>query len=175
MFILYILGGIILLVLLVAALAGTKWSYHKTILIQAPAAAVWPHVCSLSAINTWNPWLSLDPDIKQQITGTDGKPGAVYSWDSQVKAAGAGNQTITGIIENKEFATHIEFIRPFKGKGEGYLRLQEVPGGTEATWGIDSSTPYPMNFIKIFGVIEKNLERDFTKGLNKLKTICEQK
>ena len=36
-----------------------------------------------------------------------------------------------------------------------------------------SSTPYPMNIIKLFGVIEKNMDADFTRGLNKLKEISE--
>ena len=55
-------------------------------------------------------------------------------------------------------------------------RLSQPPegGGTRAEWGICSATPYPMNIIKLFGVIEKNLDRDFTKGLNKLKELSER-
>jgi len=31
-----------------------------------------------------------------------------------------------------------------------------------------------MNIIKLFGVIKKNMDRDFGKGLRKLKEICEK-
>jgi hypothetical protein len=31
-----------------------------------------------------------------------------------------------------------------------------------------------MNILKVFGVIEKNLNRDFTKGLGQLKMLSEK-
>jgi spore coat protein A len=38
-------------------------------------------------------------------------------------------------------------------------RINEENGATNVTWGIKSSTPYPVNIIKIFGVIEKTLTK----------------
>lgn len=171
---LYILVSLIALILIVAALAGTGWHFERSVHINAPVQSVWPHVNSLGALNTWNPWLGGDPQIKQTFTGTDGTPGATYSWDSDIKNVGAGNQTIVGINAPAELTTKINFIRPFKGVADAYIRLTEENGGTSATWGIISSTPYPVNIIKVFGLIEKNMNRDFTAGLNKLKAICEK-
>ena len=171
---LYIIAGLIVLFLAAAAFAGTKWTFEKNVLIQAPRATVWAHVNSLTAINTWNPWLDRDPNLHQELTGTDGTPGATYSWDSKEKNVGAGRQTILTVAAPNELTTRIQFIRPFKGLAASYIRLEEERGYTRAAWGIDSSTPYPMNIIKLFGVIEKNMNRDFTKGLNKLKEICEK-
>jgi len=51
MLVLYILLGVIALFLLVAALAGTRWRYEQSILIQAPPEKVWPNISSLRAIN----------------------------------------------------------------------------------------------------------------------------
>jgi hypothetical protein len=62
----------------------------------------------------------------------------------------------------------------YTNQKRAYIRLEEERGATRAAWGIESSTPYPMNIIKLFGVIEKNMNRDFGKGLNKLKEICEK-
>jgi hypothetical protein len=174
MIILYLLAGLIALFLLVAAFAGTGWSFEKNILIQASRAKVWDHVSSLTAINAWNPWLDRDPGLSQTITGTDGTPGATYAWDSKEKNVGAGRQTILAVTVPNEMTTRIEFIRPFKGRAESYIRLEEERGTTRAIWGIESSTPYPMNIIKVFGVIKKNMDRDFGKGLNKLKEIGEK-
>jgi len=170
----YIIVGLILLLLLVAALVGTKWQYEKSILINAPLEKVWQNTNSLHAINRWNPWLDKDPNLHQEYTGTDGTPGATYAWDSREKNVGAGNQTITGIKENSELTTRINFIRPFAGVGDAWIQLEHERGITRAIWGIASSTPYPMNILKVFGVIEKNLKRDFTKGLNQLKALCEK-
>lgn len=171
---LYILGGLIALILIIAALIGTGWSYEKSILINSPVDNVWDHVKTLEANNKWSPWIGLDPDIKQEYAGINGTPGAKYSWDSTHKNVGAGSQTILNIIPQSEFTTQIDFIRPFKGTGKGYVKVNNEGNATLAKWGMMSSTPYPMNIIKLFGVIEKNMDKDFGIGLNKLKVICEK-
>ena len=108
-----------------------------------------------------------------KYSGTDGEPGASFVWDSPVKDVGAGSQTITKVKPNSEIDSRINFLRPFKGVGDAYVLLSVERAVTRVTWGIESSTPYPMNIIKIFGVIEKNMDRDFGAGLSKLKGLCE--
>ncbi len=174
MIVVYILAGLIILLLLVAAAVGTEWKFERSILIQASIDKVWPHINSFKASNEWSPWISLDPNIRQQITGEDGTPGATHSWESNEKNVGAGSQTMRSITERSEVTSVINFLRPIKGKADGYIRIAPEGGGTRAAWGITSATPYPMNIIKLFGVIEKNLDRDFSKGLNKLKELSER-
>jgi hypothetical protein len=173
MIVLYILLGLIALILIVAALTGRAWSYEQSILINAPLDTVWTNVKTLHAINQWNPWMSLDPNMKLQYTGTDGTPGASFSWDSPVKNAGAGSQTILRVVDRKLVDTRIDFLRPFKGSGLADFEVTVEKTLTRVSWSINSSTPYPMNIIKLFGVIKKNMARDFSKGLGKLKAICE--
>lgn len=170
---LYIVVGLIALVLIVAAAAGTGWSYEKSIVIGAPPERVWENVRSLGAMNRWNPWMDRDPHIKTTFSGTDGTPGARFSWESEVKNVGAGSQTIVKVTPNAEMDTRIDFLRPFKGTGDGYVKVWEEGGATKVVWGIVSSTPYPMNIIKLFGVIERNMDKDFGIGLGKLKRLCE--
>jgi hypothetical protein len=170
---LYIIGGIILLILIVAAAAGTGWSYQKSISVNAPLQTVWDNVKTLGALNKWNPWMEKDPAIKVVFSGTDGNPGASYSWESNVKDVGAGSQTILSIAERSKLATRVDFLRPFKGTGEADILVREEGLATIVTWKMTSSTPYPMNIIKLFGVMQKNMDAAFGKGLNKLKGICE--
>jgi uncharacterized protein YndB with AHSA1/START domain len=170
---LYIILGLIALVLIVAAFVGTGWSFERSVLINAPLEKVWTHVSTLRACNQWSPWMEKDPNVRLQYSGTDGTPGASFSWDSADRNVGAGNQTITKVVPNSEVDSRIEFLRPFKGKGDAYVILTVERGLTRVNWGIESSTPYPMNIMKIFGVIEKNMNRDFNHGLNKLKGLCE--
>jgi hypothetical protein len=171
---LYIFGGIILLFLLIAAIIGTGWSFEKSILLKASMDRVWREVSTLHAINAWNPWLERDPQIKQSYTGEDGLPGASYAWESDVKMVGAGNQTIVSVSNQSELATRINFLKPFKGTGLGYINIAPEGGATRVSWKIVSSTPYPMNIMKLFGVMEKSMDRDFGSGLNKLKSLCEK-
>ncbi|MHA4809224.1 SRPBCC family protein [Flavitalea flava] len=171
---LYIIGGIVVLILLMAAVTGTGWTYEKSISVKAPLSRVWEKTNSLKALNSWNPWVGRDPDIRIEFSGTDGTPGAKYSWDSAIKNVGAGIQTILSVTDRSELVSRVDFIRPFKGTGQAYIQVREETGATRVTWKIVSSTPYPMNIIKLFGVIEKNMEKDFGEGLNKLKNICER-
>jgi len=171
---LYILLGLIVLLLLTAAVIGTGWSFEKSILINAPVDKVWGHINTLAKINQWNPWMGKDPNIKVEYSGVDGTPGASFTWDSQDKNVGAGSQTITRVVENSQVASRVNFLRPFKGVGEAFFDLGSEAGASKVTWKIVSSTPYPMNILKLFGVIEKNMDKDFGSGLNKLKALSEQ-
>lgn len=171
---LYIIGGLLALILIVAAVVGTKWTLNRSIKINAPVDKVWEFTSTLHGMNKWSPWLDLDPAMKQSYTGEDGKPGATYAWESDNKNVGAGNQSITKVTPKQQFDMRINFIKPFKGVADGWVKLQPDGNATIVTWGIDSSTPYPMNIIKVFGIIEKNLNKSFDSGLNKLKSLSEK-
>ena len=170
---LYIIGGIIILFLLVAAIAGTAMTYEQSILIQAPSHRVWENVNSLHAINQWNPWMGIDPKMKVQYAGTDGKPGAGFTWDSPVKNVGAGSQTILKVKDGTELFTRVDFMRPFKSIGYADFKLIPETSSTRVSWSMKCKMPYPINIVKVFGGIQRNMGRDFTKGLNKLKSLCE--
>jgi hypothetical protein len=173
MTILYFLLGLVAALLIIAAVIGTGWTFERSIDIQAPASKIWEQAGTLRALNSWNPWSTKDPNIKLEFKGQDGQPGSSYSWDSQVKNVGAGSQTITGSTPPKELLTRVDFLKPFKGTGNSYLRLNEEGGKTKVTWGMVSSTPYPMNILKIFGLIEKSMDKAFTEGLQELKRRSE--
>jgi len=77
MIVLYIILGLIVLFLVVAAFVGRGWSFEKNILIQASRSNVWGHVNSLGAMNIWNPWLDMDPLVSQSISGIDADYGGL--------------------------------------------------------------------------------------------------
>jgi hypothetical protein len=173
MIVLYIILGLIALILIIAALIGTAMDFEKSIAINAPVGKVWENINSLHALNNWNPWMAMDPDIKIQYSGTDGTTGASFSWASAIKNVGEGSQTIVKITDKSELLSRVDFVKPFAGTGNAIMRITSEGGTTKATWRMESSMPYPMNFLKIFGTIEKNMDKDFTSGLNKLKAISE--
>ncbi|HLI93930.1 MAG TPA: SRPBCC family protein [Puia sp.] len=170
---LYIILGIIALILIIAAIAGTAINYEQSILINAPLSRVWDNIKTLHAINQWNPWMDLDPNMKIQYGGTDGTPGAGFSWDSTVKNAGAGSQTILKVSDQSQLHTRIDFLRPFKNTAYADFNVAPDTGNTRVSWSLKGKMPYPMNIMKLTGAMQKNIGKDFTKGLNKLKTICE--
>jgi hypothetical protein len=173
MTILYFLLGFIVTALVIAAVVGTGWTIERSVIINAPADRIWKEMGTLRLLNSWNPWSTQDPDIKLDFKGEDGQPGSSYTWDSQVKSVGAGQQTILSTIPNKELHTRVDFYKPFKGTGNSYLKLDGQNGATKVSWGMVSSTPYPMNILKVFGFIEKSMDKPFKQGLNELKRRSE--
>src|ERR1022692_647000 len=110
MIVLYVILGLIALILIIAALVGTAWNFEKSIAINAPVEKVWANINSLAVLNQWNPWIAKDPKIKLEYSGTDGTPGAKFSWVSAEKNVGEGSQTIVKVTDNSELLSRVDFI-----------------------------------------------------------------
>lgn len=173
MIIIYIILGIIALVLIAALFVSKDLNYEKSIDINSPTENVWDKVSSLDAMDKWSPWNERDPNMQRTLTGTDGEVGAKEAWVSDVKDVGEGSQTIMKIEKPNLLETKLEFIKPFKSTANAYVKLDENGETTTVTWGFKSRISYPMNLMKLFMKFEKNMDKDFGQGLNKLKHLCE--
>jgi hypothetical protein len=174
MIVLYIILGILALVLITGLFISRDLNYQKSIFIQADIQKVWGNVNSLSAMDSWSPWNQRDPNMEKTFTGTDGEPGATQSWKSPVKNVGEGSQTIQKLYPPNRIDIRLNFIKPFKSTADSFVNLEKSNDGTMATWGFESSMPYPMNIMKIFMNFEKSMGKDFGEGLANLKSIAEK-
>ncbi|MBZ4188577.1 SRPBCC family protein [Niabella beijingensis] len=173
--ILLVIVVLILLVLLVAAFVDGKIKFERSVDINAPVDTVWTHVSSLAAMNTWSPWFDKDPAMKKTSEGTDGTPGARFCWESQKKEVGRGCQTIRSLNAPASIETDLKFYTPYESEAQAYVKLEPAGSGTRATWGFNSEMPYPLRIIKLFTNMEKMMEPDFTKGLQRLKEQAEHR
>ena len=173
MLIIYIILAIIALVLIAALFISKDMNYEKSIVIKAPVERTWDNVSSLAAMDKWSPWKERDPNMKQTITGTDGEVGATQAWESNVKNVGTGRQTIIKVEKPTLLETKLIFLKPFKSTASAYVKLDDHEGNTKATWGFRSKMPYPMNLMKLFMNFEKEMDKEFGIGLNKLKDLSE--
>ena len=71
----YIFIGLIVLLLIIAALMPKVFNVEKTIVISRPVAEVMNKVGDLNYYSQWNPWQQSDPTAKSTITGTPKTPG----------------------------------------------------------------------------------------------------
>ena len=172
--ILYVILVIVALFLLIPLFISKDMNYSKSISIDAPLDSVWENVSSLGAMDKWSPWNSRDPGMERSITGIDGEVGARQSWKSDKKNVGEGSQTILAVDKPNQLSTKLEFIKPFKSQADAFVKLDGEGKTTTATWGFESQMPYPMNIMKLFMNFEKNMDKDFGDGLQKLKSICEK-
>src|SRR4026207_2429062 len=174
--ILKIIGVILLLAIAFVLIAGifVPKTYHleKDITINAPQDKVWGNVSSLQAMEKWSPWTDIDPAMKVSHEGQPGTVGSVYRWEGN-SDAGSGNQTITKLQQAERVETHLNFIKPMKGKADTYLVLAGTGNATKVTWGFDTKYSYPMNVMQLFFDMDEMMGKQYDKGLSKLKTMSE--
>ena len=170
------LGFIALLaIILIAALfVSTDFHYEKSITINKPIDQVWENTNSLTYLDNWSPWAEYDPNMKKELTGTDGTIGAKSSWESENENVGKGTQTITKIEAPTLFATDLKFYTPYESEAEGFIKLKPNGNATIVTWGFDSDMQYPFNLMKLTMDMEEAIGKDFALGLSKLKALCEK-
>ncbi|RAV98996.1 SRPBCC family protein [Pseudochryseolinea flava] len=173
--ILFILGGFIAFILIVALFVDRHYTITEEVIIQKPNDAVFDFVKQMRNQNQYNKWVMLDPNVRLEYIGADGTEGFICKWESDLKQAGKGQQTIKRVIPGSQVDYDIQFIEPFEGIAAAFLKTNEV--GTDTTnvkWSFSSSMKYPMNImIPIFGMKEM-LRKDLALSLNNLKTILEK-
>ncbi len=171
MFFFYLFPGLIIVLLLIAALLPKNYNVEKTIIIKKPVPEVMNKVGDLNFYSQWNPWQQSDPTAKSIISGTPKTPGHKYSWEG--KKMGTGSLTLRD-TDIKHIHFDLEFVRPWKSKAKDNWLFEEW-GDDECktTWQNSGDLPWPI--ARLMGLlINKNLNHQFETGLNNLKKLCER-
>lgn len=164
--ILALLGVIVLL----GIIAPKELSVSRSIVINAPPAAVFNAVNELPNWDNWSPWSEVDPSIKNVYSEKTSGLGATSTWTSD--KSGNGKMTITE-IENQE---KITFEMEFDGNGGNFSNwfFKPVEGGTETTWDFQTKFPFPINGIMMLQGFEGIMIENYDRGLAKLKAQVEE-
>ena len=170
--ILYIIGGIALLVLLIGFTSPRMARMNRSIIIDASAEKIFPYLNNLkSFVDHWSPWTEKDPSAAHEYNDIAEGKGAHYSWKGEPKKVEEGSMTIMESETNKHVKTKLQF----KGRGDALAgwTLEAQDGKTKVTWDFESDNG--MNPIgRIFGrFMDKFLGPDYENGLNKLKEVVE--
>ncbi|MET3977833.1 uncharacterized protein YndB with AHSA1/START domain [Mucilaginibacter sp. UYP25] len=170
-----IFAGIIVVVLILAAVAPKGYNIQRSIIINKPRQLVFDYVKYLRNQDHYSKWVMMDPNKRMAYTGTDGTEGYNAAWDSDMKQAGKGNQTIEKIVDGERVDIRVVFIKPFAGVADTYIATQEVTADTTTVkWAFTSKMPFPMNAMLLFINMEKMLGNDMEESLNNLKRVLEQ-
>ncbi|KAA5536264.1 SRPBCC family protein [Taibaiella lutea] len=172
-----LLGIIILLLVIIILVAGffisPKFHFEKSIVINAPKEEVWKNISTFSNFEKWDPWSIQDPKIQKSISGTDGTPGATYSWIGN-DDVGTGSQTFIEIAPFDHINIDLEFKEPFEKKAAVKYILLPDGNKTKITWSFDTEFSYPWNAVSsLFMNLDKRMDKDFSTGLANLKKLCE--
>jgi hypothetical protein len=170
-------GIIILLLITIILVAGffisPKFHFEKSTVINAPKEEVWKNISMFSNFEKWDPWSIQDPKIQKSISGTDGTPGATYSWNGN-NDVGAGSQTFIEIAPFDHININLEFKKPFEKKAAVKYTLSSEGTRTRIIWSFDTEFSYPWNAVSsLFMNLDKEMDKDFSTGLANLKKLCE--
>lgn len=165
------LGSLIVLVVAVGFLLPSTVHVERSIMVDAPAAAIFPWVNDFKKSNQWSPWADRDPEMKREISEPSFGVGATLSWESDQDDVGTGSQTIVESVADKRVVTELDFGE--QGGGKASFDLVEGDGSTEVTWAFH--TDFGMNLVgRYVGLMfDGMIGPDYEAGLVNLKRTVE--
>lgn len=172
---LFLFGVLFLTVFLIlASRRPDDFCYVRSILVEAPAARIFPHVDDFQLWGDWSPWEALDPEMKRSYSGPRSGVGAVYSWSGNSKV-GAGSSTIIHSEAPEEIRMELKFLKPFAATHEGAFYFEPQPGGaTKVTWEMIGKNNLVSKAMGMIINLDNICGRMFEKGLSRLKEVVEK-
>jgi hypothetical protein len=166
----------ILVVALIALIGGAYMfpqivHIERSIVIDRPAASVFPLINSLKRANEWSPWVEYDPNVKMTFAGAEEGVGAQMSWAGNDKV-GTGSQTITQSVANRKVASELKFGG--QGPSKAALTLTTTDGGTKVVWSLDIDLGNNPIARYVGTTLDAKVGADYDRGLAKLKTLVER-
>ena len=175
MIIVYIIAAIIAIPLIAAAFLSKDFSIEETITINKPKQVVFNYLKIVKNAENFNKWVMADPNLKKNFAGTDGTVGFVYSWESDMKNVGQGEQEIMGITDGEKIDYQIRFIKPFEGISASSLILTAVSTKqTKVAWTFSNERSYGMRIFHFLFNLRKVLGKDLQTSLVNLKNVLEK-
>ncbi|RXK80887.1 SRPBCC family protein [Filimonas effusa] len=166
---------VIVLVLLLGLFTKKEYTVERSIVINRPNQQVFDYIKFVKNHLNYNKWWRMDPNVKTTFTGTDGTPGFIAAWDSEMKEAGKGEQQITAVKEGEYTDCEIRFIKPFEGVAYTRMSTSAVTDAqTRVTWRFNGKMKYPMNIMLLFMNMDKMLGKDLEASLTSLKALLEK-
>jgi uncharacterized protein YndB with AHSA1/START domain len=171
--ILIVIAAIIAILLIVALIAKKDYVIEEEVTINQPAKAVFDYVKFIKHQEHYNKWVMMDPLVRKTYTGKDATPGFVYTWDSDNKNVGKGEQEIRKITEGERIDSEVRFEKPFKNVAQVYMVTELVAvDQTRVRWGMACKNIYPLNLMN--GFITNMLKKDLQTSLTTLKGVLEK-
>jgi hypothetical protein len=162
------IGSTLLVLMVMGVLLPAHYRVERSIVINAPAAAVHPWVEDLRRWPAWANWNRTDPSLTTTYSEIERGVGAGEAWRSE--RAGSGTRQIT----RSDARSGIEFTTEL-GDGtlcKGSIAYREIAGTTTVTWSDQGQLPKVVGgFSK--GAFEDAISEHMDEGLKRLKQAVE--
>jgi carbon monoxide dehydrogenase subunit G len=157
-----ILAGLILM-------QPSQGHVEKSVVINAPASAIFPHLNNLEKFVAWSPWAKMDPNAKNTYEGVAAGVGAKMHWDGP--STGKGSQWVIESVENERVKTGLKF-EGFEAESTAEFLLAPEGEGTKVTWTYDGGDA-GLAGKAMWLFMGSMLGSQYQEGLNDLKKLVE--
>jgi hypothetical protein len=165
------LVAIIAFFLIIVATRPADFRVERSATIAAPAQALFEQVNDHHNFNKWNPFLTLDPNVKNTYSGPDSGVGAACAWDGN-KDIGAGSATITESKPGELVRMRMDWIRPMAGVAMVDFTFKPEGDQTVVTWAMYGKNGFMGKLVSLFMDCDKMVGPQFEQGLTALgKTV----
>ncbi|HEX9653360.1 MAG TPA: SRPBCC family protein [bacterium] len=165
-----VVGGLVALFLIVAAVLPASYRIQRSIEINQPAEVIYELVVNLPNWPRWDPFTQNDPSMKSTFNGEAGTIGSKWEWEGK---DGTGRMTIEEVVANQSIRSKLEFLTPQAMVAADNWSLTSTANGTKVAWVVTGDLDYPVG--RVFGLfMEGMLGPTFEQGLANLKKVSEQ-
>ena len=165
---------LIVILLIVAATRPADFRVERSAALSASPAALFENVNDHHKFAVWNPFLKLDPNVKNTYSGPEAGVGAVCSWDGN-KDIGAGSATIIESKPGELVRMRMDWKRPMEGVATVDFTFKPESDKTVVTWAMYGKNNYIGKLVSVFMDCEKMCGPPFEQGLANLKSVVAQK
>lgn len=156
----------------VVALQPSEFRVARTIVIAAPAPAVFEQVNDFRKWEAWNPWAKLDPEMKQTYGGAPAGAGAVYAWAGN-SDVGEGRMTLTESHPTDLIRIRLDFLKPIAGSSTAEFTFKPAGDQTAVTWSMTGRNNLVAKAVHLFVDMDRMIGGRFEEGLARMKAVAE--
>lgn len=151
-------------------LLNPLYRVERSLLVNAPADRIYPHLESSAGWQRWGVWYRRDADLQVTPSGRAQGAGAAWTWTSRSQGNGRLELTEAEPGRRVAYVLQIDDFTPSQGE----LRLEPEGTATRVIWlmqGDVGANPLK-RWLALF--MDRLVGPDFEAGLGHLKTLVEQ-
>jgi hypothetical protein len=159
------------ILLAVAATRPAEYRVERSATLSASPEALFEQVNDHRKFAVWNPFLKLDPNVKNTYSGPESGVGAVCSWDGNSNI-GAGSSTIIESKPGELVRCRMDWKRPMEGVAMVDFTFKPEGDKTTVTWAMYGTNNFMGKVMSLFFDCDKMCGPQFEKGLADLGAIA---
>ena len=165
------LTAFIIIFLIVVATRPADFRVERSATLSASTPALFEQVNNHHKFAVWNPFMKLDPNVKNTYSGPESGVGAVCSWDGN-RNVGAGSCTIIESKPGERVRCRMDWKRPMEGTATIDFTFKPEGNKTVVTWAMYGKNNFIGKVMSVFIDCDKMCGPQFEKGLADLDAVA---